>query len=266
MDNLIQWCIDKINQEPRYINELIRLYAKETRQHPDDVLEEVRKAISFLIKSKGFKFAEYWTGIGSIVWNNYKIIYNPEHPAEDYEKRLNKKVKKIKRISEIGKLNAKMYENAVYTAAKKIYPDAEKSDFNSTMPDVIIKSKKLIFEASARFENPMDYEYVYGKLNRWRAYYDNDYLIVFISPNITKPALELINKSQKMANWELDKELILRAQWIQYPKRDKTHEGFPIFRKYKYYVKYLRDVGRKVDLLSSKQMVEDLIPLLKNIK
>jgi len=264
--NPIKWCIDKINQEPRYINELIRLYAKETRKHPEEVEEAVLKAIAFVTKAKGFETVEYWTDIGSIVWNNYKIIYNPNHMAEDYKKRLEKKIKKIKRISEIGKLNAKMYENAVYRAVKKIYPDAEQSDFNSVMPDVIVRSKKLIFEASARFENPIDYDYVFRKLNRWRAYFDKEYLIVFISPNITKSALDLINKSQKMTDWELDKELILRAKWIQYPKKSKSHEGFPIFRRYKYYVKYMRDVGRKITLLSSKQMVEDLIPILKNIR
>ena len=249
-----------INTEPRYISELVRAYAKKKRIDIEEAKEIIYPTISYILEQKPYEYVELWTDVGSIAWNNYKIIYSTDPIVPDlYEKILNKKVKKVKRISEIGKLNAKMYENAVYTACKKLYNDAKKTDFNDgANPDVIIPSQKVLVEASARYENPINYHYVWWKLSRWNGTFSDYKAVIFISPNITGKALKFIKNPK-----EFEPHIELKATWIQYPTKDKSHEGFPLFRKYKYYQKYFREVYRKVCLLSSKQMVEDLIPQIK---
>lgn len=261
----IKWIFDNLAKEPMYIYEMVRRYAKEKGKKPHEVKKEIFEALGKLMEEGRVDYWEYWTDIGSEVWNDYKLCFLPHHPDwNNYEKKLRKKMKRIMKISKIGKQNAEMYEKAVYEAVKSLFPDAERTAFNSDKPDVIVKSKKIVFEASIRYENPITYNYVVRKLRRWRAYFGNDWLVVFISPKITKEAIRLIRKTQHLTDFSLDREALLRAKWIQYPKfKDKAHEGFPIFATYRYYAEWIRTVGRKVYILHYRQMVEDLKKALR---
>jgi len=261
----IRWIFDSLGQEPMYIYEMVRKYAKSKGKKPSEVRKEIFEALGKLIEEGRVDYWQYWTEVGSEAWEDYKLCFLPHHPDwNDYEKKLQHKMKRIIKISKIGKINAEKYEKAVYQAVKRLFPDAERTAFNSDKPDVIVKSKKLLFEASARYENPINYNYVVRKLRRWRAYYGNDWLVIFISPNITSEALRLIRKTQHLTDAGLDREVLLRAKWIQYPKiKDKAHEGFPIFATYKYYADWIKEVGRKVRIIHYYEMVNALEKALR---
>jgi len=239
--NPITFCIDMINSEPRYITELVRLYNK-LHTPTDDVKDTIYNAVSYLIEEQGYEYISYDLEGGSINWSGYKLLYNPNHPSELYKKKIDKKLNKIKKLSEIGKKNAEMYENAIYRAIKEKYIDARKSAFNSTNPDIIIPSIKTLVEPSARFENPIDADYIINKIAKHKNKY-KDYKIIFISPNITNAGLNEINMNKTMP-----------CKWYKYPKGLESKAGFPVFPKYKYYTKTLEEVGRKGYLINPKAL------------
>jgi len=260
--DVIKWIFDHVREEPMYVYEIVRKYAREKHLKPEQVKQDVLDSIGYLLEEGRLESVTVWTDPGSEIWKDYRILFDPYHPNWNrYKYKIYRKMERVSKVSTVGKQNAEMFEKAVYQAVKRVFPDAKKTAFNSDRPDVIVPSKKILFEASARFENPINQDYVKRKMLRWRTYYGPDWFIVFISPNITKEAMHIIRRSQRVTEHTLDQEKLMRSTWLQYPKK----EGFPIFSSFKYYADVIRKLGRKVALLNYHEAVNDLEKMIRTM-
>lgn len=278
--------MELVNQEPRYFRELVRIFRDEEGYTFNYWVERVAEAVTVAILDGRLQRTRVTNGklFTSTVWTPYSIYTPVDEPPmgwEEYEKRAEDKLRKLSRISDIGYKNAELFEKLVYNVVKKFYPHAVRSPFKSPLPDIYVPGENLIVEATTRFEYPVTRNYVL-----WKYYhlgvpnqglmtdrpYDEPYFsekplkMLIVAPIVGKSAWDFLKKQRD------PKEGIPQAvesgmnviKIIQFPKTDRSHAGWPLFRTYAYYKKWLEEFHRKVYLLSYRDAEKRLTQAIRN--
>jgi len=286
LHDVIARIMELVNQEPRYYAELVRHFISEEGYSWSYWAEKVGQALWILLEEGKIEKVNLKAGelVTSTIWKPYSLYYPTKEPPigwDKYNKKASKKLLRIGRLSQIGMENAEIYERLVYEAVKALYPDAEKTDFKSPLPDIYVPSLNLIVEATTRFEFPITRNYLLWKYYHLARpfnpdkYYDEAYLneekplkMLVVGPIISKEAWDFVKKGQFDPESGIPQAFQTRVpaiKVIQFPKTSKAHAGWPVFRKYRYYVSWLEEYHRKVYLMPPyKEAKRRLINALRN--
>ncbi len=288
LSEVIAKTVEWINQEPRYYRELVRLLMEETGYSFSHAQELIGQAIWVLTEDDRIQKIDLATGklTTSTVWTPYSLYIPVKEPPvgwKKYEKLIEKKTYRLKRIAQIGLKNAKDFEELVYRVVKSIYGDAIKTPFTSSYPDVYVPSRKIVVEATTRFEYPITENYLKWKYfhvavpveengkTRWKTLppdkYDpeNPIKMLVVAPAVGPSAWKFIKNQTKPGVFDIARlSGMPLIKVIQFPKTSKSHAGWPLFRKYAYYRKWLEELHRKVYLISYRNARRRLKKAIEN--
>lgn len=279
LNEVIARVIELVNQEPRYYAELIRIFMKEQGYSWSYWSKLIGEALWVLVEDGRLERRQFTNGelITSTVWQPYSFFFPTDEPPlgwDEYLKRAEKKLQRIGRIAEIGLKNAEMFENLVYRVVKSYYRDAKKTPFKSPLPDIYVPSRNLIVEATTRFEFPITVNYLKWKYYHLAkpfeyAYFNEDLPLkmLVVAPIVSKEAWDFVSKGQFEPGsgiYQAYAHRIPAIKVIQFPKTSKAHAGWPLFKKYAYYKKWLEELHRKVYVLDYKEAKRRLSLAIEN--
>lgn len=278
MNEIIAEVVELINQEPRYYAELIRIMMAEHGYSWSYWSEKIAKALWILLTEGKIEKRQFTNGelITSTIWQPYSFYFPSDEPPigwDEYIKRADKKLRRIGRLAEIGLKNAEMFEKLVYEVVKEIYPDAKKTDFKSPLPDIFVPSQNIIVEATTRFEFPITKNYI-----EWKYYHlakpfeyayhlDRPLKMLIVGPIVSREAWKFVRKEQFEPGKGIYSAYAYRipaVKIVQFPKTNKSHAGWPLFRKYAYYKRWLEELHRKVYVISYREAKRKLYQALLN--
>jgi len=288
LSEVIARTVEWINTEPRYYRELVRLLMDETGLSFSRAQELIGQAIWVLTEEERIEKINLATGklTTSTVWTPYSLYIPKAEPPvgwEKYEKLMERKTYRLRRIAQVGLQNARDFEELVYKVVRSIYPDAIKTPFTSSYPDIYVPSRKIVVEATTRFEYPVTENYLKWKYfhvavpveengkTRWKTLPPDEYdpkdplKMLVVAPAVGPSAWKFVKNQTKPGALDLAYQTGMPLiKVIQFPKTSPAHAGWPLFKKYAYYKKWLEELHRKVYLISHRDAQRRLKKAIEN--